>query len=91
MIKLHKSTSGMGLSIVAAKVCIKHGYIYVCHSYTYILVYIRSNVCTFHMYILQGAGQDRLGIYIKSVVAGGAADAVSKCCVILYICYKHII
>lgn len=26
----------------------------------------------------QGAGQDRLGIYIKSVVAGGAADAVSK-------------
>ncbi|KAF3422583.1 hypothetical protein E2986_06206 [Frieseomelitta varia] len=41
VIKLHKSTSGMGLSIVAAK----------------------------------GAGQDRLGIYIKSVVAGGAADA----------------
>ncbi|XP_031778408.1 afadin isoform X10 [Nasonia vitripennis] len=41
IIKLHKSTSGMGLSIVAAK----------------------------------GAGQDRLGIYIKSVVAGGAADA----------------
>lgn len=26
---------------------------------------------------LQGAGQDKLGIYIKSVVAGGAADAVS--------------
>lgn len=25
---------------------------------------------------MQGAGQDRLGIYIKSVVAGGAADAV---------------
>jgi len=25
----------------------------------------------------QGAGQDRLGIYIKSVVKGGAADAVS--------------
>ncbi|KAL6430964.1 hypothetical protein ACFW04_007026 [Cataglyphis niger] len=41
VIKLHKSTNGMGLSIVAAK----------------------------------GAGQDRLGIYIKSVVAGGAADA----------------
>ncbi|XP_063972659.1 afadin isoform X9 [Diachasmimorpha longicaudata] len=41
IIKLHKSTNGMGLSIVAAK----------------------------------GAGQDRLGIYIKSVVAGGAADA----------------
>ncbi|XP_051158699.1 afadin isoform X2 [Leptopilina boulardi] len=40
VIKLHKSTNGMGLSIVAAK----------------------------------GAGQDRLGIYIKSVVAGGAAD-----------------
>ncbi|XP_014233277.1 afadin isoform X11 [Trichogramma pretiosum] len=40
IIKLHKSTNGMGLSIVAAK----------------------------------GAGQDRLGIYIKSVVAGGAAD-----------------
>lgn len=28
---------------------------------------------------MQGAGQDRLGIYIKSVVAGGAADAVSNC------------
>lgn len=41
IIKLHKSTNGMGLSIVAAK----------------------------------GAGQDRLGIYIKSVVTGGAADA----------------
>ncbi|XP_048505852.1 afadin isoform X11 [Athalia rosae] len=41
VIKLHKSTNGMGLSIVAAK----------------------------------GSGQDRLGIYIKSVVAGGAADA----------------
>lgn len=26
---------------------------------------------------LQGAGQERLGIYIKSVVKGGAADAVS--------------
>lgn len=28
--------------------------------------------------LFQGAGQDRLGIYIKSVVKGGAADAVSK-------------
>lgn len=26
----------------------------------------------------QGAGQERLGIYIKSVVKGGAADAVSS-------------
>lgn len=41
VIKLHKTTTGMGLSIVAAK----------------------------------GAGQERLGIYIKSVVPGGAADA----------------
>ncbi|XP_055684221.1 afadin isoform X3 [Lutzomyia longipalpis] len=41
VIKLHKNTNGMGLSIVAAK----------------------------------GAGQERLGIYIKSVVPGGAADA----------------
>ncbi|CAG0915142.1 unnamed protein product [Notodromas monacha] len=39
-IRLQKSNSGMGLSIVAAK----------------------------------GVGQDRLGIYIKSVVKGGAAD-----------------
>lgn len=29
------------------------------------------------LFLLQGAGQDRLGIYIKSVVKGGAADAVS--------------
>lgn len=41
VIQLHKNSSGMGLSIVAAK----------------------------------GAGQERLGIYIKSVVPGGAADA----------------
>ncbi|XP_045493705.1 afadin isoform X7 [Colias croceus] len=41
IIQLHKNTSGMGLSIVAAK----------------------------------GAGQSKLGIYIKSVVAGGAAAA----------------
>lgn len=41
IIKLHKNSNGMGLSIVAAK----------------------------------GAGQERLGIYIKSVVPGGAADA----------------
>ncbi|XP_023036263.1 afadin isoform X2 [Drosophila willistoni] len=41
LIKLHKNSNGMGLSIVAAK----------------------------------GAGQERLGIYIKSVVPGGAADA----------------
>ncbi|XP_055378008.1 afadin isoform X4 [Condylostylus longicornis] len=41
VIKLHKNSNGMGLSIVAAK----------------------------------GAGQERLGIYIKSVVPGGAADA----------------
>jgi afadin len=39
-IRLQKSNSGMGLSIVAAK----------------------------------GVGQDRLGIYVKSVVKGGAAD-----------------
>lgn len=26
---------------------------------------------------LQGAGQEKLGIYIKSVVKGGAADVVS--------------
>lgn len=29
------------------------------------------------MIFFQGAGQDRLGIYIKSVVAGGAADTVN--------------
>lgn len=34
----------------------------------------------------QGSGQERLGIYIKSVVAGGAADAVS-----ILIIYQHLI
>ncbi|CAH2075120.1 unnamed protein product, partial [Iphiclides podalirius] len=41
LVRLHKNSSGMGLSIVAAK----------------------------------GAGQNKLGIYIKSVVPGGAAAA----------------
>lgn len=36
--------------------------------------------------IFQGAGQDRLGIYIKSVVTGGAADAVSKYYLLSDIC-----
>ena len=35
-----------------------------------------SNILKLVM-LFQGAGQDRLGIYIKSVVVGGAADAVS--------------
>jgi hypothetical protein len=33
--------------------------------------------CSLLCCFFQGAGQDRLGIYIKSVVKGGAADAVS--------------
>jgi hypothetical protein len=41
-------------------------------------------ICTWNLhandsvFVLQGAGQERLGIYIKSVVKGGAADAVSS-------------
>lgn len=34
---------------------------------------------------LQGAGQEKLGIYIKSVVKGGAADVVGyrrECCIL---------
>lgn len=41
-------------------------------TFTVISLLNRRSLCLF-----QGAGQDRLGIYIKSVVAGGAADAVS--------------
>lgn len=40
-----------------------------------------SSVCLY----LQGAGQEKLGIYIKSVVKGGAADVVSyhrDCCIL---------
>lgn len=69
VIKLHKSTNGMGLSIVAAKVRTFIPYVFI--SYDLIMLYIFFSG-------LQGAGQDRLGIYIKSVVAGGAADAVSN-------------
>jgi len=78
IIKLHKSTNGMGLSIVAAKVRIipKQTYIYSSRFYNKILLYI--NPYFFYFFNVQGAGQDRLGIYIKSVVAGGAADAVSN-------------
>lgn len=45
------------------------------HVFLFLCIYvplIQEALC-----FLQGAGQDRLGIYIKSVVAGGAADAVS--------------
>jgi hypothetical protein len=49
---LHKTNSGMGLSIVATK----------------------------------GIGQDQLGIYVKTVVPGGAADAVS-----IYFCLEIIV
>lgn len=34
---------------------------------------------------LQGAGQDKLGIYVKSVVKGGAADIVSRFCSFLFL------
>lgn len=36
-------------------------------------------LCTQRSYLVsvQGAGQDKLGIYVKSVVKGGAADVVS--------------
>lgn len=33
--------------------------------------------CFFSHFLPQGAGQEKLGIYIKSVVKGGAADVVS--------------
>lgn len=36
------------------------------------VVCVFSCVCSY----LQGAGQEKLGIYIKSVVKGGAADVV---------------
>lgn len=40
---------------------------------------------TLTSFLLQGAGQDRLGIYIKSVVKGGAADIVSNIVIFLVI------
>lgn len=41
IIKLHKSTNGMGLSIVAAKVCT---HIYVCFIFVYICLNIYFNI-----------------------------------------------
>lgn len=66
VIKLHKSTNGMGLSIVAAKVRV-----------FFIILIFKFYSSAFKFSLFQGAGQDRLGIYIKSVVAGGAADTVN--------------
>lgn len=40
--------------------------------------------CWLKIIFFQGAGHDRSGIYIKSVVKGGAADAV-KCILIIWI------
>lgn len=67
-IRLHKSNNGMGLSIAAAKV-----------SYCVLYDLQFRVVLSFFLFgnFFQGAGQERLGIYIKSVVKGGAADAVS--------------
>lgn len=59
-IKLHKNTNGMGLSIVAAKGA---GQVSLFNNY-------KISICDVLKFI-----KDRLGIYIKSVVAGGAADA----------------
>lgn len=59
-IKLHKNPKGMGLSIVAAK-----GAGQVRHDFYFIKP---------HLTFLFSPVKDRLGIYIKQVVSGGAAD-----------------
>lgn len=38
---------------------------------------IGDKLCSLFSFVFKGAGQDKLGIYIKSVVKGGAADMVS--------------
>lgn len=51
-------------------------------------------LCDNLVYLLQGAGQDRLGIYIKSVVKGGAADAVRDSVSLLqfyFFCFTYFI
>lgn len=72
IIKLHKSSNGMGISIVAAKVYDHYSSLRIrdFHSNS-----VSASV-TMRRKTFQGAGQDKLGIYIKSVVANGAADAV---------------
>ncbi|XP_073926281.1 afadin isoform X5 [Castor canadensis] len=66
-----KKQNGMGLSIVAAKrIC------HVCGTEGRPSKRKQDlpHVCTLQDSTVQGAGQDKLGIYVKSVVKGGAAD-----------------
>lgn len=66
---LKYSLRKLGLKYVRCEMCVS-----IC-LLKCVYVYVRVLMC--FILLLQGAGQDRLGIYIKSVVKGGAADAVS--------------
>lgn len=43
----------------------------------FVFFYCVSSSTVSCLVFVQGAGQDKLGIYVKSVVKGGAADVVS--------------
>lgn len=74
--------SGMGISIVAAKVTtcnLTGGGILVYLQILTITIKGKKNPNSHHrpsLLMAQGAGQDNLGIYIKSVVKGGPAERV---------------
>lgn len=78
-VSFYKGQGGMGLSIVAAKVGFKFQMLKNARLSRWVVIVWVSwmLICLFPACNLQGAGQDKLGIYIKQVVKDGPAANVN--------------